>query len=136
MNEHDDETLYLDFYDSNERTLWCWKKGIYSSQEYLSEDAALEARNNGLLVFSSLDDEDFLGALHAAAEANENLKPPFDYWLVDESSVWESSANGLFLGEIPDFEIASGLNILKMSRRDLEFLQAEFELLQDASEAL
>ena len=47
MNEHDDEMLYFDFYDSDWETLWCWKKEIYSSQEFKSEDAAPVKRGKG-----------------------------------------------------------------------------------------
>jgi hypothetical protein len=72
--------LFLDFYWRDvDQTIWCWKKGLFASQEFESEDAALEAWREGRLEFSSLDNEDLLGALYATAEVNENLTPPFDY---------------------------------------------------------
>ena len=130
MNENQDEPLFLDFYDNDEEILWCWKKGLYSSQEFSSEDTALEAHSNGGLVFSSLADEAALDALYATVEVNEGLKPPFDYWLIDGCSVWEPSADGQCLGELPDFPIATGMKVLKMSLLELKLLQDEFELLQ------
>ena len=132
MNEHQDEAVYLDMYDSENsdvfndgehQTIWCWKKGLFSSQEFESEDAALQAFENKLLVFSSLDNEDLLGALYATAEINENLNPPFNYWLVDGSSVWEPRANGQLLGELPEYRIVDGMKVLKISRQDFEWLQ-------------
>lgn len=48
---------FLDFYEvEGGRTMWCWKRGEYSSQEFKSEKAALEAWRKGDLKWSRLED--------------------------------------------------------------------------------
>ena len=50
--------LYLDFYDDeNLETVWCWKKTLnnkeLASQEFRSEQQAIDAMNNDQLIWSS-----------------------------------------------------------------------------------
>jgi hypothetical protein len=68
------QPLYLDFYDADEGTRWSWKKGLFASQEFKSERAARSALAKGRVIFSSLDDEDILGALEATAEVNDGVQ--------------------------------------------------------------
>jgi hypothetical protein len=75
--------------------------------------------------FTSLDDEDILGALEATAEVNEDLTPPFDYWLVDDIEVWEPSPSGRLIGRLPEFTITGGMKMLRMYFWDLERLRGE-----------
>jgi hypothetical protein len=117
------EVFHLDFYETEEGTRWNWKKGPFASQEFESEQAALGALSNGRVRFSTLDDEDLLGALETSAEFNDDLLPPFDYWLVDGISVFEPSISGRLLGKRPEFRIAPGMKALKMSAWDFQVLR-------------
>lgn len=57
MSERRDDSLYLDCYETEDGTRWCWKKGLLSSQEFRSKAAALEAWRTDRLQFASLDSE-------------------------------------------------------------------------------
>jgi hypothetical protein len=59
MTQSSGNPLFLDFYDGETcRQIWCWKNldTDESSQEFLSEEAALEAWRNDELTWSRLED--------------------------------------------------------------------------------
>jgi TPR repeat protein len=123
MTHNKKEVFDLDFYETEEGIRWNWKKGLFASQEFESERAAIDALSSGRVKFSTLDDEDILGALQTSAEFNNNLLPPFDYWLVDELSVFEPRIFGRLLGKLPEFMIAPGMKALKMSAEDFQTMR-------------
>ena len=125
MTDNNKEVFDLDFYETEHGTRWNWKKGPFASQEFESERAALGALSNGRVEFSTLDDEDLLGALETSAEFNDDLLPPFDYWLVDGIYVYETSISGRLLGKIPEFRIGPGMKALKMSAWDFQVLRED-----------
>lgn len=56
--EKEEPPLFLDSYESDGEQRWCWKNDATqeSSQEFDSEDEALEAWRDGRLEFSKLPD--------------------------------------------------------------------------------
>jgi len=49
-------TPFLDHYDTDSGTAWCWKRGVYSSEEYSSQEQAMDAWRKQTLVFTKLAD--------------------------------------------------------------------------------
>lgn len=125
MTDNEKEVFYLDFYETEQGTRWNWKKGPFASEEFESERAALGALSDGRVKFSTLDDEDLLGALDTSAEFNDDLLPPFDYWLIDGITVLEPNISGRLLGKLPEFRIAPGMKALKMSTWDFQALRED-----------
>ncbi len=114
--------LYLDHYESDGVTVWCWKRGFYSSQEFDSEEAALEAHGNDELEFSRLDGGDALDDLLAKKSA----ELPFDYWIVDGAFVTEPYVGGQQLGELPSYELPEGAATLEMTQEEFDELMDDF----------
>ena len=69
-----------------------------------------DGSNKSILIHTSL-----IGALHTRAERNEGLTPPFDYWLIDGTSVAEPHAQGRIIGTISDVP-TDGKKLLRMSK--------------------
>ena len=127
------ELPFLNFFqDEYGETVWNWNKGFFSSPVFPTEENALEAWRNETLEFSSADDEDLLGALYTTAEVNDDLKPPFDYWCIDGSVVMEPNPYGAVVGKLPKIDVGKDTKMLKMTQRDLEWLQAEYDADQGA----
>lgn len=51
-----EDLIYLDHYDADGEIRWCWKRGLESSQEFDSEESALDTMRNGRLEFTRLGD--------------------------------------------------------------------------------
>lgn len=117
--------LVLDHYESEGSTVWTWKRGLYSSQEFVSEQEALDAREDDVLEFSRLDGGDALSDLYARKALETGNDGPYDYWLIDDF-VSEPSIGGLQLGELPDFEIPQGARVLRMTQQEFDNLMEDF----------
>lgn len=120
--------LFLDFYEvDGNSTAWCWKYDEWSSEEYASEFLARQALRAGTLVFSQLDEYDGYVAALLGAKINHDLSPPFDYWIVDEKSVFEPHAFGKEIGEVTKVRIKEGEKVLHITAE-------QFGLIRDAYE--
>jgi hypothetical protein len=120
--------LVLDFYDVGiDSTAWCWKCGEWSSEEYASEFLARQALRAGTLVFSKLDKYDVYEAALLGAKINHGILPPFDYWVVDGTWVFEPNICGKQIGEVAEVKIEKGEKILRLT-------QVQFDLMVDAYE--
>jgi hypothetical protein len=117
--------LVLDHYETERGPVWCWKRGVYSSQEFLSEREALEAEEDGALEFSRPDGGDALSDLYERRERETGYGGPYDYWLIDDF-VSEPSLGGMQLGELPDFEIPRGARVLRMTQEEFDTLMEDF----------
>jgi hypothetical protein len=118
--------LVLDHYEAElGTTVWCWKRGIYSSQEFSSEDEALDAWRNDELEFSREDGGDALSDLYAREECETGYDGPYDYWLID-AFVSEPHLGGKQLGELPGFEIPQGARVLRMTQEEFDNLMEDF----------
>lgn len=117
--------LVLDHYETERGAAWCWKRGIYSSQEFSSEREALDAQEDDALEFSRLDGGDALCDLYARKERETGYDGPYDYWLIDDF-VSEPHLGGMQLGELPDFEIPRGANVLSMTQEEFDTLMEDF----------
>lgn len=120
--------LILDFYDVGvDSTAWCWSYGDWSSEEYASEFLARQALRAGTLVFSKIDKHDGYIAALLGAKVNSDLTPPFDYWVINNTWVFEPNIGGKRLGKVSDVKIQKGDKILQITR-------AQFNLMLDAYE--
>ena len=112
--------LLLDFYETPNGTCWCWKYGVWSSEEYPTEEAAEIARDEGRLVFSQPDQYDpYEGAL-LDARVNFDLEPPFDLWLVADAFYCKPSDYHTQVGKVGQFTPPSEARILSLSRSQFE----------------
>ena len=119
---NDSMELWLDHYESNGQTVWCWKRGVYSSQEFPTEESALEAEANDELQMSRPDGRDALDDLLT----RRNVEPPFDYWIVGGAFVLEPSVGGMQLGELPHYQLPEGANTLEMTQEEFDALVNDF----------
>jgi hypothetical protein len=123
MNE-----LVLDHYDVGvSETRFCWKFGDWSSEEYESEFLARLALRNGKIVFSQVDRYDGYEAALVGAKVNFNADPPFDYWVIAESWVFEPSLGGQQLGEFGDFKIPDNTKVLHITQDQFDMMVNDFE---------
>jgi hypothetical protein len=127
----DERQLELNYWGEDGASRWCWNKGVFASQIFPSEEAALDALHKRTIRFSSADDEDVLGALYATAEVNEDIRPPFDYWCVDGLVVREPFPAGAIVGSFPEFFVPEGKKVLRMTRHEFEVLEAAWEWEQE-----
>jgi hypothetical protein len=120
--------LTLDFYDvSDGGSRYCWKFGEWSSEEYESEFLARSALRNGKLIFSKVDRYDGYEAALVGAKVNVNVSPPFDYWVIAESRVFEPDLGGKQLGEFGQFKIPENAKVLYITQEQLDMMVNDFE---------
>ncbi len=120
--------LVLDFYDVGfDSTAWCWKYGEWSSEEYASEFLARQALRAGTLVFSQLDEYDGYEAALLGAKINHDLSPPFDYWVVDGTWVFEPNLSGKQLGELLQLNLEKDAKILPITQQQFDLMVCAYE---------
>lgn len=120
--------LILDNYDVGvNETRFCWIFGEWSSEEYESEFLARSALRNGKLVFSQVDRYDGYEAALVGAKVNFSLEPPFDYWVIAESWVFEPDLGGKQLGEFGDFTIPDHAKVLHITQDQFDLMVNDFE---------
>ena len=120
--------LYLDFYDSEiSETRWCWKYGLWSSEEYESEFLARKALRDRKLVFSQPDSYDGYEAALVGAVVNFGLAPPFDYWIIANTWVFEPDLCGVQLGEISTVTLPDDKKVLHITERQFAMMIDAFE---------
>jgi hypothetical protein len=120
-------TLVLDHYDVDvTETRYCWMFGEWSSDEYESEFLARLALRNGKLVFSQVDRYDGYEAALVGAKINFDIDPPFDYWVIAESWVFEPSLGGQQLGEFGDFKIPDNAKVLHITQDQFDLMVDDF----------
>jgi hypothetical protein len=120
--------IVLDFYEVGiDSTAWCWKSGEWSSEEYASEFLARQALRARTLVFSKLDKYDVYEAALLGAKINHGISPPFDYWVVDGTWVFEPNICGQLIGGVTEVQIQNGEKVLNIT-------QEQFDLMRDAYE--
>ena len=61
------------------------------------------------------------------AKVNFSLDPPFDYWVIAESWVFEPSPGGQQLGEFGDFKIPQNTKVLHITQEQLDMMVNDFE---------
>jgi hypothetical protein len=120
--------LTLDFYDVGDGdTRFCWKFGEWSSEVYESEFLARLALRNRKIVFSQVDRHDGYEAALVGAKVNFNADPPFDYWVIAESRVFEPDHGGKQLGEFGQFKIPENAKVLYITQEQLDMMVNDFE---------
>lgn len=122
----DDLELSLDFYDDGASATWCWKVGLWSSQEFGSEFLARRALQMGELVFSQLDQYDPYEAAVIGAWANFGAVEPFEYWVIDKKWLREPMLGGKLIGSVTDCPAPAGSKVLHIS-------QDQFDLMLDTA---
>ena len=120
--------LYLDFYDSEiSETRWCWKYGLWSSEEYESEFLARQALRDRKLVFSQPDSYDGYEAALVGAVVNFGLAPPFDYWIIANTWVFEPDLCGTQLGEVSAVSLPVDAKVLYITEHQFKMMVDAFE---------
>jgi len=120
--------LYLDFYDSEiSETRWCWKYGLWSSEEYESEFLARKALRDRKLVFSQPDSYDGYEAALVGAFVNFGLAPPFDYWIIANTWVFEPDLCGTQLGEVSAVSLPVDAKVLYITEHQFKMMVDAFE---------
>jgi hypothetical protein len=120
--------ITIDFNDvSDVGTRYRLKFGEWSSEEYESEFLARLALQNGKLVFSQMDRYDGYEAALVGAKVNFNADPPFDYWLISESWVFEPDLGGKQLGEFGQFKIPENAKVLYITQEQFDMIVNDFE---------
>ena len=61
------------------------------------------------------------------AEINSDLSPPFDYWVIANSLVFESDLSGKQIGEVSEAVIPKGAKILHITEEQFNLMLYEFE---------
>ena len=118
--------LTLDSYESPTGQRWCWKHGPWSSAEYSTEQAALDALSERALVFSQPDAYDPLEAALLGAKVNSDLEPPFDLWLIEGAFYCEPGLGGVLLGESGKFTPPAGARILAITQIQFDAMMMEY----------
>jgi hypothetical protein len=127
--------LFLDFYEvEGASTAWCWKYGEWSSEEYASEFLARQALRAGKLVFSQLDEYDGYEAALLGAKINHDLSPPFDYWVVDSTWVFEPNICGQPIGGVTEMQIQNGQKVLNITQEQFDLMRDAFERQHDEAQ--
>jgi len=120
--------LHLDFYESeNSETRWCWKYGLWSSEEYDSEFLARQAQRSKALVFSQTDRYNGYEAALFGALVNFGHSPPFDYWIIANTWVFEPDLSGNQLGETSAFTLPVHAKVLHISDQQFKMMVDAFE---------
>ena len=120
--------LVLDSYDVDaDETRFCWVFGEWSSEEYESEFLARLALRDGKLVFSQVDRYDGYEAALIGALVNFGHSPPFDYWIIANTWVFEPDLCGNQLGETSAFTLPVHAKVLHISDQQFKMMVDAFE---------
>ena len=112
--------LFLDSYERAGDVRWCWKLGLWSSQEFVSEEAAVSALSEQTLVFWQNESHDPYEAAVVATTVNFDLEPPLDLWLVADAFYCKPSDYHAQVGKFDQFTPPSEARILRLSRSQFE----------------
>jgi len=78
-------------------------------------------------VFSQLDEYDGYEAALLGAKINHDLSPPFDYWVVDGTWVFEPNLSGKQLGELLQMKFEKDAKILHVTKQQFDLMVCAYE---------